>query len=227
MTSFDLIALAVVGLSAIAGFSRGAVREFVGLFAFTLSALGTVVLLPAAVVITRHFIHSGWLAAVAAAVGLFVVIFLLLRVLAGALTASIHRTPVLGAANRMGGLVFGGLRAVVLLSLFALVFNRVTPRDMRPDWIVGGAAYPLATRSAGVLQALLPRGLRLAGGLTPALGHAVKAASGDETLQTGTPSSESETDAPHASSLPRAKPKDRRYTKHARDSVDTLVERSN
>jgi hypothetical protein len=59
------------------------------------------------------------------------------------------------------------------------------------------------------------------------LGHAVKAASGDETEQTGAPTSESETDAPHASSLPRAKARDRRYTKHARDSVDTLVERSN
>ena len=46
MTLFDLIAIIILFVSGLVGFTRGAVRELVTVFAFTLAALAGVFLLP-------------------------------------------------------------------------------------------------------------------------------------------------------------------------------------
>jgi membrane protein required for colicin V production len=229
VTLFDLIALGVIAVSALSGFAKGAVHELIGLFAFTLSGLAAMAFLPATAPIARHFLHSGWMSTAAAVIVTFVIVFVFLRVLASTLTASVNRASVLGGANRFGGLVFGGLRGVVLLGLFALVFNRATPEEWKPHWITGGLFYPLASASGRALETVIPKGLRAADGFRPSIGDAVNAdsanpsAPAEEDRASEPPESAARRDAP---SSERAKPKDHGYTKHARDSVDALVERS-
>ncbi len=239
MTAFDLITLGVIVVSAMTGFTRGALRELVGLFAFTLSALGTIALLPVTAPLARHLVHPGWLAAATAAVVTFAGIFIMLRLLAASLTATLDRASLLGGANRLGGLVFGALRGLVVLGLFALLFNRVTPADLQPRWITRSLTYPMAQGSARLLQSVMPTRLRLPTGL-PEMTDAVRAASraaGDSENGTDADGSADaaksripgETQRREAAirSLERAKSKDHGYTKRARDSVDALVERSN
>jgi len=223
MTAFDLCAAALVGLSAFAGFSRGAVHELIGLFAFTLAALGTVALLPFTAPFLRHFIHSGWVAAVIGALAAFAAIFILLRLTASLVTSVLEQTTVLGGANRLFGLVFGALRGAVLIAVFALVFNRVTPPDLKPRWITAAASYPAASKAGSVLQKVLPKGLTLAGGVSPAVIRAVEAQGGssDDTAQDPTG------ERRHSQRSDRAKGDERGYTQRARDSVDALVERAN
>jgi len=48
MTLFDLIAIAILVISALIGFQRGAVRELVTVFAFTLAALAALYMMPVA-----------------------------------------------------------------------------------------------------------------------------------------------------------------------------------
>jgi membrane protein required for colicin V production len=229
MTVFDLVALGVIAVSALSGLARGAVRELVGLFAFALSALATVAFLPATAPMARHFVHSGWLAAAVAALVTFVIVFIFLRVLAGTLTARLDRGSVLGGANRFGGLIFGGLRGLLLLALFALVFDKATPQIFKPGWIVNSTTYPMASDAGQVLAKLLPKGARAIGGFTPDIGKAVSDQSGDD-QQSG--NTEGYSEAPSAApqetpSTERAKHSNHGYTKRARDSVDALVERSN
>ncbi len=228
MTVFDLIALGVIAVSALSGLARGAVRELAGLFAFALSALATVAFLPATAPMARHFVHSGWLAAATAALITFVIVFIFLRVLAGTLTAGLDR-GVLGGANRFGGLIFGGLRGLLLLGLFALVFDKATPPSFKPRWIVDSAAYPLASAAGQTIAKVLPQGARAIGAFTPNIGDAVNAQSGEEP-QSGNTEAYSEPPAPPRRETPsseRAKRTNHGYTKRARDSVDALVERSN
>jgi membrane protein required for colicin V production len=228
MTLFDLIALAVIAISALSGFSRGAVHELVGLFAFTVSAMATVAFLPATAPLARHFIHSGWLAAAVAAVVTFAIVFIFLRLLASMLTASLNQGSVLGGANRFGGLVFGGLRGFVFLGLFALVFNRATPQELKPHWITGGLFYPAASAGGRALETVIPKSFHAAGAFAPDLGKAVDAQSGDNTQSTDENAVREPSQGP-ATNVPlseRAKTKDHRYTKRARDSVDALVEQS-
>jgi len=229
MTVFDLIALGVIAVSALSGLARGAVRELVGLFAFALSAIATVAFLPATAPIARHFVHSGWLGAAIAALVTFVIVFIFLRVLAGTLTARLDRGSVLGSANRFGGLVFGGLRGLLLLGLFALVFDKATPQMFKPGWIVDSASYPIASDAGQVLAKLLPQGAHAIGAFTPDIGKAVNEQGGDD-AQSGATEGYSEAPPPPPRETPsseRAKRRNHGYTKHARDSVDALVERSN
>jgi membrane protein required for colicin V production len=235
MTIFDLIAFAVIVWSALSGANRGVVSELVGLFAVALSAIATIVFLPATAAIARQVLHSGWIAAVSAAVVTFIVVFLFLRLLANTLTNSINKS-FLSGANRFGGLAFGALRGALFLALFALVFNRVTPQALKPGWITGALAYPLATDGANVLQGLMPKKLDLTGGFGDRLTKSIK----DESVKSDDQGAPAETtpgseDAPFpAAPSPqhnpppseRAKPANHGYTKHARDSVDALVERS-
>ncbi len=235
MTVFDLIAFAVIVWSAVSGANRGVVSELVGLFAVVLSAIATIAVLPATASIARHVMHSGWMSAVAAAIISFIVVFLFLRLLANTLTNSINKS-FLSGANRFGGLVFGALRGVLFLFLFALVFNRVTPQALKPGWITGALTFPLATDGGNVLQGFLPKKLDLTGGFGDRLTNSIK----DESVKSDeetppnetTPSTDDPPPAPsplirhsHPSSE-RAKPGEPGYTKHARESVDSLVERS-
>jgi membrane protein required for colicin V production len=232
MTIFDLIALAVVALSALSGYNRGAVAELLGLFAIALSAIATIVFLPATAPIARHLLHAGWLSAVVAAVTTFVIVFLFLRLVAGMLTGSINRS-FLSGANRFGGLAFGGVRGLVFLALFALVFNRATPEALKPHWITGGFTYPLATDAGRSLASVLPQKLDLTGGFSDQLGRSIR----DESTKTDQESPPAEEVSQHADEQApsvshdappseRAKPQNHGYTKRARDSVDALVERS-
>jgi membrane protein required for colicin V production len=235
MTVFDLIAFAVIAWSAISGANRGAISELVGLFAVALSAIATILFLPATASIARHFIHSGWMSAVGAAVITFILVFLFLRLLANSLTKSVNKS-FLSGANRFGGLVFGALRGVLFLALFALVFNRATPQELKPGWITGALTYPLATDAGNVLQRFMPKKLDLTGGFGNQLTQSIK----DQSVTSEQPDTPVETppspeEAPVSTapspqhnppSSERAKPANHGYTKRARDSVDALVERS-
>ncbi len=254
MTIFDLIALAIVGWSAFSGFNKGAAAELLGLFAMALSAMATIAFLPAVAPMVRHVLHAGWMSAVAAALLIFVVVFLFLRLVAATLTQSLNRS-ILGGVNRFGGLVFGALRGLVLLGLFALLFNRVTPERLKPDWITDAAAYPIAGSVGRALSGVLPNRPDFAGGFGSTLTNTITregARSEDEAAPTETgPISETVNAEPEIGGEPqpnpvvrpalspapseaagnppaseRVKRREHGYTRRARDGLDALVERS-
>jgi membrane protein required for colicin V production len=225
LTAFDLIALAIVGWSALSGFNRGAAAELLGLFAMAISAMVTIGFLPATAPMARHILHAGWLSAVIAAIVTFAVVFVFLRLVAATITHSLHRSP-LGGVNRLGGLLFGVLRGVVFLGLFALVFNRATPATLKPRWITAALAYPAAAGAGRALQDVLPKPFDGLGGFGGALSETIKregARADDETPPVADPPLASATKAPTSE---RAKALDHGYTRRARDSVDALVERA-
>lgn len=173
MTAFDLAALLILVVSALIGFSRGAVREIITLVAFTVAAVIAIFLLPFTGPLMRHVMHPAWAGAAAAVVVVFVIAYVAVRVLGAAITTHLHASS-FGVINRAGGAVFGAARAVVLLAAFALVFNAVTPKDVQPKWIVGGFTWPLSRAAGQGLASVAPHGLRIAGGLGRSMGEGVK-----------------------------------------------------
>jgi len=227
MTLFDLVVLGVIVISGLEGLSRGAVHELIGLFAFTLSAIATVAFLPATTPLVRHILHVGFLATAVAALISFVIVFVFLKILAATLTASLNTVGVLGGANRAGGLVFGALRGVLLLAVFALIFNRATPQEWKPGWITGSMTYPIASAAGRGLLKVLPKGLNAASILRPSLSDAMKTGdSGGSETQTESYAPTDQAPLGETPSSERAKRADHGYTRRARDSVDALVERS-
>lgn len=237
MTAFDLAALLILVVSTLIGFSRGAVRELIAVIGFTVAAILAIFLLPVTAPVMRHVFHPAWAGAAAAVVSVFVIGYVALRVLGAAITSRL-RASALGGIDRLVGAAFGAVRAVLLLGVFALVFNAVTPKSLQPNWIVGGPAWPAAHAAGSVLAGLAPGGLSVAGGLGHAMGEGVRkgfgASDADNTTQAGTgPQETGGAEGQGALSTVRpqtkAKPSKRgapAYDSHDRRRLDDLVEQA-
>jgi len=173
MTQFDYAVLIVFLVSAVVGFARGAAREVVTVLAFILAAMAAMFGLPFVGPVARKAIDPDWAGNVAAGVGLFLVVYVVLRLLGGGLVRRVQRTQVLGALDRSIGLGFGLVRAFVFLGVLNLLFNAATPPERIPAWISQAKTYPLTTASARLLAAFAPQGKALAGRLKPSLTHVV------------------------------------------------------
>lgn len=233
MTAFDVFALLAVLVSALIGYARGGVREVVTLCAFGLAAAAAVGLLRWTAPLLRHLVHPGWAAAAAAVAIVFVVAYLAVRMLGGALTAQLRRSS-LGGVDRAVGAGFGVLRAVIFLGLASLLFEATPWPSGRPAWIASGLTYPVARASGRTLARLAPAGGGAAGGFAhffhervnegfqPSIDEATGANAVDEgdrgiVLKSG------DRDEPDPAPARRTRPA---YSRHSRDRVDTLVERT-
>ena len=173
MTIFDVVFLLVVLISALVGYARGAIKELVTLFAFLVAAMAAVTALPFAGKLFRSLVHPAWAGNATAVLVVFVVVYVLLRILGSMLTRHVHSSR-LGGLDRGAGAVFGVGRALVLAGAFFLVFSRITPPDLSPKWITGGLTWPAARKSADVLTVFAPSGMKFADGVTKMMGEGVQ-----------------------------------------------------
>jgi membrane protein required for colicin V production len=226
VTLFDLIAIVILLVSGLVGFTRGAVRELVTVFAFTLSALAAVYLLPVVGPVARGLMKPPWAANASAVATVFVVAYVGLRLAGHWVTSRLHEQAALGAIDRSIGLCFGVVRALVFLGVFYLVFNMATPPELVPKWISDGALYPLARVSGRIVGAVAPRALRASTHIGPALERAVTDTGSDGNAAAVEPVPAE--DRPPAAISPAQKPprKVPGYDKRNRDEFDALVEKS-
>jgi membrane protein required for colicin V production len=173
MSLFDLAAGLVLIVSAVVGWIRGATREVATLAALVIAAIVAIAALRLTGPVARHAIHTPWLANIAAILIVFAAVYILLRVMAGALTRRIHQTQGLGGLDRMVGAGFGVGRALVILGLANLTLNAIMPAAQMPLWIKGAWLYPVSSASAQTLKAFAPRGVDLAKRVAPVVGSAI------------------------------------------------------
>jgi membrane protein required for colicin V production len=173
MSFFDLFAGLVLVVSAAVGWIRGASREVATVAAIIIAAIVAVAALRFTGGVARHAIHTPWLANIAAILLVFAAVYILLRVMAGALTRRIHQTRGLGGVDRAVGAGFGVARALVILGLANLTINAITPPDRMPSWISGSLLYPVSAISAKALKAFAPHGADLAKRMAPVVTNAI------------------------------------------------------
>ncbi len=161
MTKFDYAVLAVFGLSALIGLARGATRELTTIFAFVVSALLSWFGLRFTGPLVHHVIHAHWLADAAAVIGVFIVLYILLRTVGGILTRGV-RSTVLSGPDRVAGAAIGAVRGWIVVGVLALLLDAVTPIARMPTWITGARTYPLVIGAATSLRALAPKTLSFA-----------------------------------------------------------------
>ena len=173
MTLFDIAAGLALLVSGLVGWIRGGAREVATVAAFVLAAIAAVFALRYSGPLARHAIHTVWLANIVALLVVFVAAYILLRVMASALTRRIQQTDALSGLDRAAGAGFGLVRGLVILGLANLTINAITPADRMPTWISQALLYPLSDVSAHTLKAFAPQGVKLARQVAPVIGHAV------------------------------------------------------
>ncbi|UTP37922.1 CvpA family protein [Phenylobacterium sp. LH3H17] len=180
---FDIIVGLALLVSAGVGFYRGGTREVVTALALVVAAVAAIYGLRWSGPIGRNLIDPDWLGTVSAGLVVFVAIYGLLRITGAGMVRKVRDMQVLGMLDRLIGLGFGLIRAVVVLGAFHLVFHAATPPDRLPKWMTGAAFYPLTRASADTLKAMAPKGFDMADKLRPSFDEAVrdgsKSAGGD------------------------------------------------
>lgn len=181
MTQFDLLVLALLGVSAAVGFIRGAVREVFALVALIAAAGLAIFGLPVFGPMFHKWVGPGWLGAAAALVVVFGVSLVALRLIGAGIARQVQSTQMLGFLDRSLGLLIGLGRGLIVLGALYLMFTAATPEDLRPRWITGAQTWPAAGNMGRLLKALTPQGLDFAEKLKPAFERAVRDGSGDRT----------------------------------------------
>jgi membrane protein required for colicin V production len=209
LTLFDIIALLVLSVSTLVGLVRGALREVSTVVAFVAGVAAAIFTLPLTGPVARAAVKPSWAANTVAVLLVFLAVYILVRVLAAALTRGVHSTQTLGTVDRMVGAGFGLVRGLVFLGLFNLAFNLAPPPSGVPAWVGQAKLYALSADCARTLLALAPKGSALAGRLTPALAHAMASGSSDP-----------------ATSSAIGQNEDNGYNHAARKGLDDAVEKS-
>ena len=185
MTQFDIAVLAVLAISGLLGFARGAARETVTVMSFLLAAMAALFGLRYVGPIGRAAINPDWAGEVVASLAVFLAVYIVLRLIGAALARRIKDSQVMGPLDRSVGLAFGLVRAVVFLGALNLLFNAATPPERVPTWISGATFYPMTTAAGQMLAAFAPKGLDMAKGFKPTVEKAVNDGAGDSRKRDG------------------------------------------
>lgn len=172
MTPFDIIAGLLLLVSGVTGWIRGASRELTSALSFVFAAAIALFGLRISGPIFRKLMDPDWAATGAAVLVVFVVFFLIFRLIGGRLTATLQESSA-GMLDRAIGATFGVIRACVVLGVFNLLLHLATPPDRMPHWVEDSMFYPLSEASGEVLKVFAPKGKALAGKLAPAIKDAV------------------------------------------------------
>lgn len=158
-TTFNLFDACIIGitfLSTLLSFFRGFVRELLSLGSWIGAMIVTLLYAPDLANEIKADINKGDAAAmVAASVLLFFgakIIFSLLNLL---LMKLLKSGKDIGVLDNLLGMLFGFLRAALLISLGYYVYSIVAPEDNQPEWIAQAATKPAVAKGARLLQPFL------------------------------------------------------------------------
>lgn len=156
MNGFDILVLIIVGISALLAFARGFVRELLSMAALVIGVLAAVWGLPAFREAVRSMLQPNWVADTATVVGIFLLVYIAVRVLTGRIHEWVHDSEPLGILDRSAGILFGVARGFVIAAIPVLLLNSVAKKEMRPKFITEAHLYPFLAITAEGIKAFTP-----------------------------------------------------------------------
>ena len=152
----DILVALVMIVSALLAFSRGAVREILGVGAWVGAALATVFGFQHVRPYARDIIDYELVADAAAGLVIFVLALIILTVISQLVAGRIQRSK-LGALDRTLGIIFGLLRGAILVCLAYMMFIWAVSEDDRPEWVDQARTMPYIKQGADAIRAIVPR----------------------------------------------------------------------
>jgi membrane protein required for colicin V production len=158
LTLFDGIVIGILLISSVLALLRGFTNEVLSILAWVAGALAALWLFPYATPLVRTAISPEWLAAVVAALAIFIVGYLLVAAFtlrwAEHLLALHEQAEML---DRTLGFLFGLARGLLIVAVAYLFFAWLVPNPAdQPDWIRNARLKPLVESSATALFSLAP-----------------------------------------------------------------------
>lgn len=158
MTGFDVLVLIIVGVSALLAFARGFIRELLSMAALAIAILAVLWGLPVLREPVRKMFDNdqGWIADTITVVGLFVVVYVAVRVLTGRIHEWVHDSEPLGMLDRTAGILFGVARGFIIMAIGVLIITSIAKESMRPRFLTSAKFYPFLVLTGEALKSLAP-----------------------------------------------------------------------
>jgi membrane protein required for colicin V production len=154
MTPFDWVILLVAVLSALSGFATGLLRSLASLVATALATVIAVIANPHVAPLIAQALPQPWMRDA----GAFLIVFFAGAVILGFLfqtLVSLAFGPVVSFGDRAAGLTLGVVRALLVVVLVVVMFDRLIPTAREPAWLSGSALRPaISTLGAHGLRSL-------------------------------------------------------------------------
>ncbi len=151
----DILVAVVLLLSAVLAFSRGVVREVLGVGAWIGAAFATIYGFPHLRPFARDLVESQLLADAGAALVIFLIALILLVVISQIIASRIQGSR-LGALDRTLGFIFGLARGAALLCLAYMLFVWAMAPEDRPPWIAKARTMPYIVKGAEAIRSVVP-----------------------------------------------------------------------
>lgn len=155
LTSFDILVLAVLGLSGLYGIARGFTSEALSLGAWVAAGFATVYGLPHFRPLVRQYVEPPSFADILAVVVLALVSLIVFKLIARPIGGFVRNSAV-GALDRGLGALFGVVRGLFVVTLVYLLAIWIIPRDDMPRWITEARTRPLVEYTAALLARVTP-----------------------------------------------------------------------
>ncbi|MEM6415540.1 MAG: CvpA family protein [Pseudomonadota bacterium] len=152
MTGFDLILLSIIIVSVFFAAIRGGLKELTTLVSLGFAAIAAFFLAEP----VAGFIGGGTIAFLSAVLGVAFVSFVGFQVLTAILVSRVELAPEARLANRIGGGIFGLVRAIVLIGFLFLGYGWYLEEEYRPSTVNDALLLPIAKGSASFIEGLAP-----------------------------------------------------------------------
>ena len=153
---FDLIVLMIIGISGLLSFYRGFVREIMSLGAWLGASLLTLYLFPKVGGFLEPQLKNAAAASGIAATGVFLLSLVTFSIMSGVVIKFFKSSAEIGFLDHFAGLIFGGVRGILVVAVGYFVFSLVTPEKDYPEWVKASASRPYVAKVARGLAKMAP-----------------------------------------------------------------------
>ncbi len=156
LNNLDVIILIITAVSALIALCRGLVKEVLSILGWILAAVVVFYLLPILTPFAKNYIASSMMAGIVTAL-LILIVFYVIWLLSTDKMIGKVRSSKLSALDRMLGLLFGVLRACLLVILFNIIVTWMLPEESKSGIFKESRYFTLAGKFAEPLESLIPQ----------------------------------------------------------------------
>lgn len=156
LNMFDLVVLAVVGLSALLSFFRGFIREVLSLGAWVGASLITLYTFPQVTEWIRPKVNSDLVASGLASMGTFMVALIGISIFTRLIGKYVKSGSDVGVMDNLLGMTFGAARGILLVAIGYFIMSTVIAEKDYPDWIKTAVSKPYVEKAATWLAEVAP-----------------------------------------------------------------------